>query len=180
MPLIFIVLQVYLFNQKLKIMKKIIVISMLSIIFMDGFCQLPSAHLDWIKYLNEHQFAGLVLNPGRLGIGAFYISKRTKAGSFITEISHGTFIDFNGDDLKSWEIGIGYSFPVTSFSIDLIPIFNTINERHYDLVSPLTLEIGAHTLIREHLSLMMTLNPFLWTAEKFYKTDIKIFIGISF
>lgn len=156
-------------------MKKLTIILIFLAICLNGFDQTFETKSEWVQFISRHSTVGLSANLGRSGFGIFYISKPVLNNtSIISTISTGKFFKEN---IQSNEIGLGLSIPVSNFSVDLMPIYNTIDKQYYDKINFLSMEIGIHTLIA-NINPIITVNPFLWTKYESQRFDIKVYIGI--
>lgn len=156
-------------------MKKLLIISMLLTSLLTSFGQVFKTKAEWVKYVNHHQAIGLNFNLGRFGFGATYISKAKIKNSSIY-ISASNEFSFE-DNVQSFKFGLGLSIPIDNYSLNLIPCYNTIDKKYYDKISPLSFEIGIHSLLGKIYPLL-SFDPIISTLEK--KIDVRATILFPF
>lgn len=157
-------------------MKKLIIISILSVFFINGFSQRVYTPQDYFNTTINKNIINVTLSPHKLGLGISYISKPvvkfTRFYSIYSSIETGYYDEWSEKMLRLVKFNIGISTIIKNFNLSLSPSFNYVKSvQQKQIFEPVTFEVSAMTKV-EKTYLSISIDPILLEA--------KFGIGIGF
>ena len=156
-------------------MKKLIVISVLFVVFLNCYSQRIYTPDEYTAEAFENNVISLTLSPHKLGIGIMYIShpifELINPISPLLAFEFGNY-SFQNDIIKLLKLNLGISIIIRNFNFNLSPSVNVVKTNVKEqLFEPVTFEIGAMTKV-EKTYVSISVDPILLEA--------KIGIGLGF